>query len=379
MAPDLLTGARPGPAKPGPAERKARRAAAIFVLCAAAWLIGWATQHTAPAGFDFIAIYASARLVATGHAAAVTDPDAIFAVEHATLPERTVLLRNPNPPALSLLLAPLGALPFDLAYAAMLTLSVAALVAAAFVAAPLAEARQRTRLLPFALLAPPSTIALAEGQTSPFLLLAYVCALRAPPALSGGLLGLVALRPQLLPIFAVIALADRRRRLPFLGVVAAVALISALMVGADGLARYPELLGPAAAELRPGELGLPALIRRVGVGDEAPAIANIALAGAATLVAAALLLRDRSGTRDVMAGPSALLSAPHALLHDAVLVYPGVAFRARTTLATAGWIGSGLVTVLAHQAGAPVAPLWLLAIALWPPSRRATVPTSETA
>ena len=106
-----------------------RRAPAIFAICAAAWLIGWVTQRSSPAGFDFIAIYASARLVATGNPGAVTDREAIFAVEHATLPERTIFLNNPNPPALSLVLAPIGALPFDIAYAVMLTLSVAALAA----------------------------------------------------------------------------------------------------------------------------------------------------------------------------------------------------------------------------------------------------------
>ena len=115
-----------------------RRGVAILAVCAAAWLIGWVTQRSAPAGFDFIAIYASARLVAIGSPGAVTDREAIFNVEHATLPERTIFLNNPNPPALSLILAPIGALPFDVAYAVMLTLGVAALAASAFLIAPLA-------------------------------------------------------------------------------------------------------------------------------------------------------------------------------------------------------------------------------------------------
>ena len=195
-------------------------------MCAAAWLIGWVTQRSEPAGFDFIAIYASARLVATGNGGAVTDRDAIFAMEHATLPERTVFLNNPNPPALSLILAPIGALPFDVAYAVMLTLGVAALAASALLMAPLAAPDQRLRLFPFALLAPPSTIALAQGQTTPLMLLALAASLRAPPAASGALLGLLALRPQLLPLFALIALVDRQRRVPFLLIVAAIAHLS---------------------------------------------------------------------------------------------------------------------------------------------------------
>lgn len=159
---------------------KPSRVLAILIVCAAEWLTGWVTHRSAPAGFDFIAIYASARLVATGQPAAVVDREAIFAVERATLPERDIYLNNPNPPALSLILAPIGALPFEIAYAVMLTLSVAALAAAAFLIAPLAAADQRFRLFPFALLAPPSTIALAHGQTTPLLLLAVAASLRAP-------------------------------------------------------------------------------------------------------------------------------------------------------------------------------------------------------
>lgn len=109
---------------------KPSRVLAILIVCAAEWLTGWVTHRSAPAGFDFIAIYASARLVATGQPAAVVDREAIFAVERATLPERDIYLNNPNPPALSLILAPIGALPFEIAYAVMLTLSVGALAAA---------------------------------------------------------------------------------------------------------------------------------------------------------------------------------------------------------------------------------------------------------
>lgn len=341
-----------------------RRALAILAVCAAAWLIGWVTQRSSPAGFDFIAIYASARLVATGNGGAVTDRDAIFAVEHATLPERTIFLNNPNPPALSLILAPIGALPFDVAYAVMLTLGVAALAASSFLLAPLAAGEARLRLFPFALLAPPSTIALAQGQTTPFMLLIVAASLRAPPVASGALLGLLALRPQLLPLFALIALVDRQRRIPFVLVAAAVAVVSLLMVGPEGVVRYLDLLAPAAAELRPGELSLPALVRRIGVGPFDPAFVSLALSAVAVALAAAFILRTRAERRMELAPPATLLSVPHVLLHDAVLVYPSVAARALTTRAALVWIVTGLVAVLVHEAGVPVASLWLLALLL---------------
>lgn len=343
-----------------------RRTLGILVVCAAAWLIGWATWRTAPAAFDFIAIYSSARLVATGNAAAVTDREAIFAVERATLPERTIFLNNANPPALSLVLAPIGALPFELAYAAMLTLGVAALTASALLLAPLAAADQRRRLFPFALLAPPSTIALAHGQTTPFFLLIVVLSMRAPPAASGALLGLLTLRPQLLPLFALIALADPRRRVPFVLVASAVGLVSLLMVGPEGAVRYLDLLLPQAAELRGGELGLVALLRRAGVGTFDPALANLALSTIAILVAGVFILRTGADRRMVAAAPATLLSAPHALVHDAILAYPAVAARARTTRSTLSWIATGVVAALVHIAGVPVAPLYLLALLFWP-------------
>ena len=346
-----------------------RRALAILAVCAAAWLIGWATESSEPAAYDFLAIYASARLVATGNSAAVVDRDAIFAVERETRPERTIFANNANPPVLSLVLAPLGMLPFDVAYITMLTLSVAALAGSALLIAPLAPTEQRRRLFPFALLAPPSLIALAQGQTSPFMLLVVAAALRSPPAASGALLGLLALRPQLLPLFAVIALADRRRRVPFLIVVAALGGVSLLMVGLDGAARYLDLFAPQAAELRPSELGLAALLRRAGVGASDPALASIALSLVAIIIAALFIMRTRAEQRMVAAAPATLLSTPHALVHDAILAYPAMAARSGTTRSAFIWIATGVVVSIVHIAGVPVGPLWLLALLLTPTVR----------
>src|SRR5437867_3606362 len=346
-------------------RRRLARVAAAAVLAAAAWLIAFLTWSIEPAGYDFVALYASARLVATGAASAVTDADALLGMEHATLPERTILLNNPNPPALALLMAPLGALPFVPAYAIWSALAAAALAAAAFLLGQLADARQRMRLLPFAILAPPSLIALTEGQTTPFVLLAVAASLRAPPFWSGALLGLVAFRPQFLPIFAVVALFDRRRALGLVATTAVVALVSLATVGVEGMARYPDLLTRIATELRPGELGLAALVRRVIGGEDL--VLNAALGVVIYGVAAGgVLVRSRGfTTRTVDASTWSILAAPHALLHDGVMAYPAVARAATTTSATALWVGTGIVAALVQQAGIPLAPLWLLAIWGW--------------
>ena len=295
----------------------------------------------------------------------MTDADALLRMEHDAIPQRTIFLNDPNPPALALLMAPLGALPIVTAYAIWTALGAAALAAAAFLLGRLADARQRMRLLPFAILAPPSLIALAEGQTTPFVLLAVAASFRAPPLWSGALLGLTAFRPQFLPLFALVALTERRRALGLLMTTAAVALVSLLTVGLDGMARYPDLLTRIATELRPGELGLAALVRRVIGGEEI--LLNAALAVVLYVIgAAAVFLRSRMfTTRAVDASTWSILAAPHALLHDGVMAYPAVAQAATTTRTTVLWVGSGMIAALIQQGGIPVAPIWLLAIWIW--------------
>jgi glycosyl transferase family 87 len=323
------------------------------------------TWSAEPAGYDFIAFYSAARLVATGAASSVTDADALLAMEHATLPERTILLNDPNPPALALLMAPLGALPLVPAYAIWAALGAVALAAAGYLLGRLADPRQRMRLLPFAILAPPSLIALAEGQTTPFVLLAVAASLRAPPFWSGALLGLAAFRPQFLPVFALVALTERRRAIGLVATTAVVGLVSLLTVGFDGMARYPNLLTRAATELRPGELGLAALVRRVVGGEDL--VLNTALAVVIYAIAAgAVFIRSRMfATRTVDASTWSVLAAPHALLHDGVFAYPAVARAATSTAATVLWVGTGIIAALVQQAGIPAAPLWLLAMWMW--------------
>jgi glycosyl transferase family 87 len=303
--------------------------------------------------------------VATGRAGSVTDPDALLAAEHAAVPARTILLNDPNPPALALIMAPLGALPIHVAYALWSALGALALIGAAFFLGRLVPPAQRGRLLPFVLLAPTSLIALAEGQTTPFVLLAVAASIRAPALWSGALLGLTAFRPQLLPLFALMALGDRRRAVGLVAAVAAVAIASLATVGVEGMTRYPALLSLAATELRPGELGLVALARRL-LGAENIAL-NAALGAIALLIAgAAVLLRSRLiTTRLIDSSTWSLLAAPHSLLHDGVMAYPAVAAAATTTRATVLWVGTGLAASLAHEAGLPVAPLWLLAVFFW--------------
>lgn len=333
------------------------------VIATLAWGVAFATASSSPAAYDFVAIYASARLVATGQAAGVVDRDAILAAEHAALPERTEFLSNPNPPVVSLLLAPLGLLPYTIAYAVMLTLLVVALAGSAYLLAALVPADGRSRLYPFAMLAPTSLIALAEGQTTPLILLAIAAALRAPPRWSGALLGATALRPQFLPLFAVVALLDRERRWPFLGTVAALAGVSLALIGPSGVPGYLGLLSTSAAELRPVDIGLASLVRRFAGGEDA--IASLALSAIALVIGAVTVARTARERRVAVASSWALVAAPHALLHDGVLCYPAVAAAARSARDTWRMLASGMLAGVVHQAGLPIASLWLVWLSLY--------------
>jgi hypothetical protein len=76
-----------------------------------------------------------------------------------------------------------------------------------------------------------------------------------------------------------------------------------------------------------------------------------------------VVLRSRDEARIVAASSWAALGSPHVLLHDGVLSYPAVAARSWSTVRLAVIVGTGYAAALVHQAGIPVAPLWLLGVA----------------
>lgn len=313
---------------------------------------------------DFVAIYAAARLVALGRGAEILDPNAILAMEHAAQPARDLLLPWVHPPAVALLLAPLGALPIVPAFAVMTAVGTAALAVAAYRLAPLADPAQRHRLYPFALLAPPSTIALTQGQTTPIVLLLVASAIGARPFVAGLLLGLTAIRPQTLPLFGIAAIGDRGRLAGFATGVSLIAFLSLLVVGPEGALRYASQLLTAGSWAATGEYGVATAIGWIG-----PALAlglpllGLVLAALSLVIGAVLVLRGP--LRIEQAAVWSLLASPHTLLHDGVLAYPAIAACARSTRQTVVLTGVGVIAALLHQWGAPVAPLYLAGVAVF--------------
>src|SRR5438093_6532006 len=313
---------------------------------------------------DFVAIYAAARLVALGRGSEILDPNAILQMEHAAQPARDLLLPWVHPPAVALVLAPLGALPIVPAFAVMTLVGTSALAIAAYRLAPLVAPAQRHRLYPFALLAPPSTIALTQGQTTPEVLLLVSSAVGARPFVAGLLLGLTAIRPQTLPLFGIAAMGDRARLAGFATGVALIAFLSLVVVGPGGVGTYARQLLTAGSWAATGEFGVATAIGWVGPAlTLGVPLVGLALAALSLVIGALLVLR---GPRRVeQAAVWSLLASPHTLLHDGVLAYPAIAACARSTRRVLVLVGAGVATTLLHQWGAPVAPFYLAGVAIF--------------
>lgn len=332
------------------------RAVAVATPLAAA--IAYALHRVEPAAFDALALYASARLVATGRGGLVTDPAAIFAVEREAAPERLAYLNNPNLPALSGILAPLGVLPYETAYLVMLAAGAAALAVAVLLLWPRSPAAAVLTLL-----APPSILALAHGQTTPFILVALLASERVPPLAAGALRSAALLRPQLLPLVAVASLRGRRRAAALIAGVAALLALSVAIAGVDGMRRYPTLVALAAGELGNNEVGLAPWALRLAQVRSSPevATANVLMSVALLALGVRAVLTSRRDLALPTAGVWSLIGGAHVLMHDLLFAYPAVAAlkRGRALVALLG-----ILSVVAQLGGTPLVPVWLVLVAL---------------
>jgi hypothetical protein len=340
------------------------RLAWIVTLGVIVFAIGGVSALIELRSHDFIAIYAAASLVLGGHGRAILDPAAVLAAEHAAEPTRTVLLPWIQAPVVALLLAPLAALPIGVASVVMTAASAACLTWSVHRLGILAPAAQRARLFALALFAPPTTIALAQGQTSPFVLALVALSLTASPFWRGVALGLTLLRPQTFGLFALAALTGRRSALGLALGAGLVLLGSTAVVGVDGMFAYGGALLDSGQWSVTGDQGVRTAISWVGpaIVLGVPMLGLVATA-VSFAVGAIVVIRSEGPARIIGASSWAALGSPHVLLHDGLLSYPAVAARSWSTARLAAIVGTGYAAALLHQAGIPVAPLWLLGIA----------------
>lgn len=330
-------------------------ARAAQVLCALVALISmplaftdllrWAqlvlAQMTGPApGSDFLNLYTGAALMLRDPASTYS-LDAQRGVQSAIAASDVPLVPFYLPPYAALLIAPLGWLPYWLAYLVWLAINVGCVWAAAVLLAP-ANSRPRLYGLAWgvsAVLVLPVLLALALGQTSAVMLFGFALAIRAlgdeqPGAARGALGGLTwLLKPQFAP-WPLAALLIRRR-FKALGLMAGLAMMLGVLavwrMGTDGLKTYVALSGSKTREALtadPAYLPGPTLLHvaqsLIGPGGGANLLAL-------ALVAVAFALVVRTWRRGLATDPqaravqlaslpiAAVICAPYALVHELTL------------------------------------------------------------
>ncbi|MFN8516546.1 MAG: glycosyltransferase family 87 protein [Chloroflexia bacterium] len=356
---------------------------ACLILLCGAHLLAWVISVQANGGLeryargiDFTATLTGARAIADGRGADLYDLEEQREAQNAVLqPYNTLregsLLPYIHPPFEAVIYAPFMHLPYGTLYLAWTAAAILAVAGALWImrAASPIDGRAGWLLLLAICSFSPLFQGFWLGQSAAFLLLglcgAYVAVKHERPWLAGAALALLALKPQLLLVFGLVLLLQRRWRPLFAcaAILAAASAATALVLGplwplkyARFLAgighwtgdtnEYPQimynwrglafnLLGTA----DPGRIGLPV------------ALLTVATVGA--LVWAWWRLRgiERDRADDILwmlAVPVAILVAPHLYIHDlTILILPAwIAVRLIGERVWAGWSSHAWLALL---------------------------------
>jgi hypothetical protein len=336
---------------------------------------------------DFVAIYSGPSLL-------LVDPQHLYAPGAAAAVDRALTAsdRFDRPfsflPHAALLLAPLGRLPYGLAYLVWLAVGVASLALSAWLLAP------RWRLWPLLLvLFLPAQLALIMGQTSPLALLALCGSVRLVerrPALAGMLLGLspAMWKPQLLAPALSVAFAAARCWRALLCLAAAPLVLTAAFTaigGADWLGDYRaqasslwSLVSERSSLESAGQTLLGLAQSVIGPGSAAVVVAIVGGLLVEGIVAGmwwrGLRPDGRRHLQFAVLPIAAVVAAPHALGYDLtlwlasawlLLHYVKERPSARPLvvgLALSGWASANVVILTENDLGFPWAALQGLAM-----------------
>ncbi len=345
----------------------ARKAAVALVVAYGAALVLWLVTAPggvrpdgSPVGSDFVLFHAAGRLALRGALASAYDGAAISAVEQAAVPGESLVYLWRYPPPLALLLLPLGALPYFVAYALW---SCAGL--AAFVGGVRRLLRGRDGLL-LALGAPATFVCILHGQTAFLTAAAFawgLALLERRPMLAGAIFSLLVCKPHFAVLVPVLLLVGGRYRAlgGFLG--GAAALCGASLV-AFGWAPWAEFLrtGPQMqAFLAQGGISwakVPSVFI-FAMSLHAPQALALALQGAASLAVlatAVLVWRHGEGfmpLKGAVAVTAALLISPYVVDYDLTLLVVAAALLIGSGTAVRPGVRTALLCAFATPVVAP--------------------------
>lgn len=313
--------------------------ARMMAIAFAPSLVFYYLEAMGPVGSDFLAFWSAGRMVVSGDPVAAYDPAAMEALQ--TGRGRTTWFPFINPPPFLAVVAPLGLLPYALAWPAWVAVTYAAWLLVARRIMP--EGFWPIAVFPAAL------VAAWHGQNgfvTGALFIGAMLSLRASrPWLAGLLIGALIIKPHL-ALLAPIALAASRNWRAFIAAaIMAVGLLlsSWLAFGPDVMAAFLRGSSVSADHLRDTRPDF--LLRMPTVYASASLFvgttAGMAIQAAATLACAVAVWRvwarseDHLGRAAVLS-TAAVLATPYAFHYDLPLLILPVCWWARDAMAR-GW------------------------------------------
>jgi hypothetical protein len=350
--------------------------AVLFAVIAGAWTIlslpGLIDPMGKPIGYDFIAFWSGGRMALDGLAAQAYDPFKIIEAHRQAVPGVETYYLWHYPPTYFLLVAPLGALPYLVAFAAFVAASLWAWATVARASAPDPRASWALAAMPAGL------ICLIHGQNG-FLTAAMVggalLLLDKRPLLAGVLIGALVIKPHLAVLFPIALAASGRWRTFFAAGATALALIGLSIVafGLEPWRAFFENLPRVRAYVDGGFLPwgmMPTTYVFARSLDLAPAIAQIlhglVACGAALAVWIAWRRKDVSfALRASVFAAASLLISPYLFYYDLTLMGLALAWLAGDALKNGARKGEPTTLALAWFAPILMGPVYQLVGVQW--------------
>ena len=284
-------------------------------------------------GGDFVAFWCAARETLAGNLANLYTVDGVDAAIQKHLPDIELTgLTWQYPPHASLIISPIGYLPFMLAYALWCGLGLTVFTAV------LISIGLKGRFLLAVLAMTPVMIALINGQNALFtgsLLLVAVFYAKPKPVLAGLAAGLLTIKPQLGVLLPVFFLASGHWRAFLVAAIVSIVLCgwSYLVVGTEGWTAFFTFLGIVSDSVSNGTMPLYKMVNVYSAARLAwlPEILVLTLAGLTfaasiwTIVWTARKTGDARWNYAVLATMT-LLTTPYSMYYELVLIVPALAF-----------------------------------------------------